>query len=226
VDDLPRPDRSIRKIIGIALAVVAPLALLSTVRAGEIYKFVDARGVVHYTDRKVNDEYELIMRDGKFLKPGREPQIRIYRGGLDRYGYAGSRAPANRDRFKPLIDRVARENRIHPALLHAVVRAESSYDPGAISRKGAVGLMQLMPETARRYGVYDRWDPHSNLAGGARYLRDLIDLFGNDLRLALAAYNAGENAVRKYGNQVPPYQETRDYVRKVISLFRESLARS
>ncbi|MCB1903858.1 MAG: lytic transglycosylase domain-containing protein, partial [Gammaproteobacteria bacterium] len=89
-----------------------------------------------------------------------------------------------------------------------------------LSKKGARGLMQLMPGTADRYGVNDSWDPEQNLDGGARYLRDLLDMFDQDLKLAVAAYNAGENAVKKYGNKIPPYPETVQYVRKVVTFYQ------
>jgi soluble lytic murein transglycosylase-like protein len=101
---------------------------------------------------------------------------------------------------------------------------ESSFKPRAMSYKGARGLMQLMPGTASRFGVSNIWDPRQNIEGGARYMRFLLDMFSNDVRLALAGYNAGEGAVMKYGNQVPPYSETREYVRRIgnrYSLIRD-----
>ena len=119
-----------------------------------------------------------------------------------------------------MIEKVAQRTNLKPELLHAVVRAESAYDPKALSKKGARGLMQLMPATADRYGVNDSWDPEQNLDGGARYLRDLLDMFDQNLKLAVAAYNAGENAVKKYGNTIPPYPETRQYVRKVVTFYQ------
>ena len=100
------------------------------------------------------------------------------------------------------------------------MRAESAYRADAVSSKGAVGLMQLMPATAERYGVRNRRDPAQNLSGGSQYLRDLLVMFDNDLQLALAAYNAGENAVIRYGHKIPPYAETQGYVRKVIGFYR------
>jgi soluble lytic murein transglycosylase-like protein len=118
-----------------------------------------------------------------------------------------------------LIEMVAGQHNLYPELLHAVIRTESAYNPSAVSSAGATGLMQLMPGTAKRYSVKDIWDPVDNLRGGAKYLRDLLDMFGNDLRLALAAYNAGENAVIKYGNRIPPYPETQRYVRKVLQFL-------
>lgn len=115
-----------------------------------------------------------------------------------------------------LLQRAARASEIDPALLHAIVKVESGYNPRAVSPKGAVGLMQLMPETARRYGVRDSRDPAQNTAAGSAYLRDLLIQFDHDLPLALAAYNAGERAVERYRG-VPPYAETRLYVRKIIA---------
>jgi soluble lytic murein transglycosylase-like protein len=126
---------------------------------------------------------------------------------------------AKQQRFGPLIADAAQAYQMDTALLHAVITAESGYDPGAVSKKGALGLMQLMPETARRYGVADPLDPLQNIHGGAQYLRDLLRMFDRDLPLALAAYNAGENAVRKYGNRVPPYRETASYVPKVLKIY-------
>ena len=117
------------------------------------------------------------------------------------------------------IRQAAAEHGIEPALLHAVVQVESGYDPRAVSGKGALGLMQLMPATARELGVQDPKDPRSNLWGGARYLRNLIAKFNGDLALALAAYNAGESAVRRHAMQVPPYAETRCYVTAVLKRY-------
>ena len=118
-----------------------------------------------------------------------------------------------------LLQRAARASEIDPALLHAIVKVESGYNPRAVSPKGAVGLMQLMPETARRYGVRDSRDPAQNTAAGSAYLRDLLIQFDHDLPLALAAYNAGENAVLRHGQKIPPYRETREYVPRVLSLY-------
>jgi soluble lytic murein transglycosylase-like protein len=121
--------------------------------------------------------------------------------------------------FAGIIDRAAFVHGLDPWLLHAVIRAESAYNPGARSSKGAMGLMQLMPDTAARYGVRDPWNPEENVHAGARYLRDLMGMFGSDVRLAVAAYNAGEGNVQKYGNQIPPFEETRDYVSKVLGFY-------
>jgi soluble lytic murein transglycosylase-like protein len=176
----------------------------SSAANADIYKYVDPHGGVHLADRPLGPGYVLIHR-GKGYKPRPRPGKNDF--------------SRNRRRFTPLVDRVARHHRLDPHLIHAVVQVESAYDPAAVSRKGAVGLMQLMPGTASRYGVRDRLDPERNLHGGVRYLRDLLVHF-DDVVLALAAYNAGENAVERYGNRVPPFPETRRYVSKVLAVWR------
>jgi soluble lytic murein transglycosylase-like protein len=118
------------------------------------------------------------------------------------------------------VTRAARQHRLHPALLFAVMKAESSFNPIVVSKAGAVGLMQLVPETAMRHGVQNLYDTNENVAGGARHLRYLLDRFHGNTRLALAAYNAGEGKVDRY-KQIPPYKETRHYVQKVLSYYRD-----
>jgi soluble lytic murein transglycosylase-like protein len=125
-----------------------------------------------------------------------------------------------------MIERTALETRVSPELLHAVIRAESGYNSTAVSHAGAGGLMQLMPGTAERYGVRDRFDPAQNLRGGATYLRDLMQMFDDNLPLALAGYNAGENAVINNGYKIPPYAETREYVKRVLQYYAEERLRS
>jgi soluble lytic murein transglycosylase-like protein len=125
-----------------------------------------------------------------------------------------------RKRYHQHILAAARVYQLEPALLHAVISAESGYNHLARSPKGARGLMQLMPGTARRYGVDNPLDPEQNIYGGAAYLRYLLTLFGNDVQLALAAYNAGEGSVMEYGNRIPPYRETAQYVPKVLSYYK------
>jgi soluble lytic murein transglycosylase-like protein len=128
--------------------------------------------------------------------------------------------------YDRMVDKIARTYGVESALLHAVISVESRYSPKAVSRTGAVGLMQLMPETAKRYGVTDPLDPLQNLRGGARYLRYLLKKYNNDRNLALAAYNAGEASVAKYGNQIPPYPETTNYVPRVMEYYRKYLVKS
>ncbi len=148
----------------------------------------------------------------------------VPRSGKGSVDFASYRA--NMARYSSMIDSVARKHRLYPELLHAVVRAESSYDPNAVSSAGAVGLMQLMPETAEMYGVSNRRNPRANLEGGAKLLRTLLTKYNNNLKLALAAYNAGSDNVRKYGNKIPPFPETQNYVRKVISFYLQNRRRS
>lgn len=187
-----------------AVLVLALGAAISGDAAADVYKRVDEHGTVHLTDRPSGPGWVLIMR----TKRGPAATAR------------SSGAAQRRARFEPLIDETARRFSLDARLVHAVVRAESSYDPDALSHKGAVGLMQLMPGTAQRYGVADPRDPAQNLAGGVHYLRDLLLQFRN-VNLALAAYNAGENAVIRYGNTVPPFPETRTYVQRVLQYYRE-----
>ena len=117
-----------------------------------------------------------------------------------------------------LIHRLAQQYSVDPHLVQAIITVESNFDPHAVSRAGAQGLMQLMPDTAARYRVEDPFDPHANIEGGIRYLRDLLRLFPSDLRHVLAAYNAGEGTVQQYGG-IPPYPETQRYVERVLTLY-------
>ncbi len=115
----------------------------------------------------------------------------------------------------------ANEFAIEPALIHAVISAESNHNPKAQSKKGAYGLMQLMPETSRRFKVQNKNDPKQNVMAGAKYLRELLNIFNGDLTLTLAAYNAGPAAVKKFGGKIPPYKETLDYVPKVLKYYHQ-----
>ncbi len=124
-------------------------------------------------------------------------------------------------RYTVHIKHASRATKVPAALIRAVILAESSFNPYALSATGAVGLMQLMPETAARYGVKNRMDPSQNILGGARYLSDLMRMFNNNLHLTIAAYNAGEGAVMKYGRKIPPYPETVAYVPKVLKFYKQ-----
>jgi soluble lytic murein transglycosylase-like protein len=122
---------------------------------------------------------------------------------------------SNRDLYEPLVQEHATRQSLRPELVRAVIQVESGYNPRALSPKGAMGLMQLMPATARGLGVNNPWDPAQNIRGGTDYLRQLLDQYEGSEELALAAYNAGSGAVARYGGRIPPYRETRDYVRRV-----------
>lgn len=193
----------------------------------DIYTYVDARGVVHLTDRPSDPRYQLLMRTQPYQQQQRvERRDRVGIGKNYQYdaGRLGSVFDTTRHSVEPyvgIIREASKRTGVNDALLKAVIRAESAFDPLAVSRKGAVGLMQLMPETAKRYGVKNRLDPDANIHAGARFLRDLLFSFDNDLTLSLAAYNAGEGAVRKYGNVVPPYPETKRYVSKVLHFYNQ-----
>jgi len=123
--------------------------------------------------------------------------------------------------YDHIIASVAQEHRIPVSLVHSIIKAESGYDPWAISPKGAMGLMQLMPETAIQYKVQNVFDPKQNIEGGVKYLVDLIKLYEGDTKYVLAAYNAGQEAIKKYGG-VPPYPETKNYIKKVMAAYPES----
>jgi len=173
----------------------------------DIFKYTDKHGRVYLTDKPAHDGYRLLVKTWK----GWEEQK-----GVDYRNFS-----KNKKKFTPTIERTAARYRLPVALVHAVVAAESAYDPQAVSSAGAVGLMQLMPGTASRFGVSNRRDPAANVNAGSRYLSELLKMFDNNLVLALAAYNAGENAVIKHGHKVPPYKETRGYVRKVLDFYKE-----
>jgi hypothetical protein len=132
---------------------------------------------------------------------------------------------ARRAEFEPLVQRIAKMQGVHPALLAAVIEVESGFNARALSPKGAIGLMQVMPETAARYGSYDLYSPEQNVEVGARYLRDLLAMFDGNVRLAVAAYNAGENAVIRHGRRIPPYAETVRYVPMVMERYDRFQAR-
>lgn len=122
--------------------------------------------------------------------------------------------------YGPIIEKAAKKHSIDRELVHVVIRAESNYDPFAISSAGAMGLMQLMPATARQYGVYNVFDPAQNIEGGVRYLKDLVKLFGGKTSLVLAAYNAGQEAVRRYKG-IPPYPETKSYIAAIMKTYKK-----
>lgn len=201
-----------RRKLWLGVATVA-LGALAQPALADIYTFKDDNGVIHFTNIPSNDKrYKLLYKEATNPPPS----------------LAQSRAPARSwlpdealvQRYSPIVDVASRAYGVDKALVHAVISAESGYNPSAISRAGAVGIMQLMPDTAKRYGVKNMMDPVDNIHGGVRYLKDLLVMFHGNIELAVAAYNAGENAVIKYGNRIPPYAETVQYVPKVLSFYR------
>jgi soluble lytic murein transglycosylase-like protein len=185
--------------------------LVPAAAQADIYRYVDEHGTVHFTNVPDDNRFKL------YMTTRRDPDL--VSNALASRGVRPYSTEA-RKRYHAHILAAARVYSLEPALLHAVISAESGYDALARSPKGARGLMQLMPDTARRYGVQNPLDPEQNIYGGAAYLRDLLTLFGNDLKLALAAYNAGEGSVLEYGNRIPPYRETTRYVPKVLSYYQ------
>jgi soluble lytic murein transglycosylase-like protein len=202
-----------RRSIACSLAACFAASSLSSLEArADIFSFTDERGVVHFTNIPGLDRrYKLIMREAGSRTP--------------MSGQAWMPSEADIRRFSSIIDTASRSHGVEAALVQAVITAESGFNPNALSRKGASGLMQLMPDTARRYGVRNIFDPVENIHGGVRYLRDLMAMFNGDMRLALAGYNAGENAVIRAGNRVPPYPETQNYVPKVMDIYHRFRAR-
>jgi len=187
----------------ICVTFIAPTAY------ADIYKYTDKRGRVILTDTPKNSQYVKLVKTWKGWVPLKTGSIRY------------KNLEKNRKKHSGTIDYMANRYKLPKSLIHAVITAESAYDSDAVSRAGAVGLMQLMPGTARRYGVKNRRNPYQNISAGTQYLRDLLVLYNNNLRLVLAAYNAGEGAVKKYNNTVPPYKETQNYVKKVIAYYHK-----
>lgn len=171
-----------------------------------IYIFVEADGRVHMADRQIDARYQLAVSDASGA--GVVPALPVPDMRLDK------------SKHTPLIAQSALAAGLPQALVAAVISVESGFNERAVSSKGAMGLMQLMPATAKRYGVLDAFDPAQNIKGGTAYLKDLMALFNNDVSLTLAAYNAGEVAVAKYGRKIPPYPETRKYVQLVLARYQ------
>lgn len=190
----------------VCLGVLVSLLATGVVRA-DVYKYRDAQGVVHLTNvpQQSADEPYTLWRKNEATKP---------KGWQDGYRVMPR---LERDRYAEPVNRFAGLYGVDPTLIRAVIHAESAFRPEAVSPKGAGGLMQLMPATAARFDVVDRFDPEDNIAGGVAYLALLLDMFQGDRELAVAAYNAGEGAVKRYDG-IPPYEETRTYVKRVMQL--------
>jgi len=186
------------------LAFTAALVILAVMAAGiaraDIYKHVDDEGVLHLTNvpSDPNVKYIMVMREKRILF---QPDIDV-------------------TRYDSIINKAADKFSLDSALIKAIIKAESNFNHKAVSPVGAQGLMQLMPKTASALRVDDSFHPEKNIEGGARYLRYLLNTYKGDLNLALAAYNAGEKAVAKYNYNIPPYRETQNYVRRVLSFYK------
>jgi soluble lytic murein transglycosylase-like protein len=191
--------------LGLALALLSvPLLFpVQPVDAGDVFYYVDREGTMHFTNTPTDSRY------------------RRFRGPVS--STRSFATPAQHATLNDTILRHSRQHRVDPALVRAVIKAESDFDPRAVSRAGAMGLMQLMPHTALRLDVRDPYNPEENVRGGAQYLRYLLDRFHGNVPLALAAYNAGETRVERYRN-LPPIEETRHYVSKVLRFYHAFLS--
>ncbi|HMK86613.1 MAG TPA: transglycosylase SLT domain-containing protein [Steroidobacteraceae bacterium] len=188
-----------------ALVCVASAQSAASSARPRIYTYVDANGIRHYTDVPDNNRYKLLV-----FSP-----FEVTESG-DRYDPA---VLARATQYDSIIEKAALSTAVEANLLRAVIVVESGFNSRAVSKRGAKGLMQLMPATAMRFGVSNPYDPKQNVHAGARYLKFLIDRFGQNIRLALAAYNAGEDAVDRNGGQIPPFSETMAYVPRVLKVY-------
>ena len=185
------------KFFGFSAAV---LMLFSNWAGADIYWFTDEQGTVHFSNVPMDRRYQFKEKE-RTTKPSQT--LFEYR----------------KKKYAKLIQKIAQEKGLDPALLQAVVEVESAYNPDAVSPKGAVGLMQLMPETGKKLGVKDPYQPRQNIEGGALYLQQLLKKYEGRLQFALAAYNAGEKAVDRYKG-IPPFPETQNYVKKVLNKYK------
>jgi soluble lytic murein transglycosylase len=173
--------------------------------AADIYVYVDKDGVRHFTNAPTSSNYRLYMKSKKSSNPP--------------VTFSVSNSHLNgSDQFDGLIDKASRDFGISPRLLKSIIKVESNFNPAAVSKKGARGLMQIMPHNFDDLEIFDWADPYQNIMGGTRYLKQMLDKYDGKLHLALAAYNAGPAAVDKY-NDIPPYKETKNYIRRVTQYF-------
>ncbi|MBI3599929.1 MAG: lytic transglycosylase domain-containing protein [Nitrospinae bacterium] len=178
----------------------------------DLYMYVDEKGSIFFTDAPTHGGYVKIKETPKTEDRSQKSEVSDIKPTTDK-------TRLSKDILYKNIQYTAKRHNVDPDLIWAVIRTESNFNSAAVSPKGAKGLMQLMPATARAYDIRDPFNPHQNVEGGTRYLRYLLSMFNGDLTLSLAAYNAGENTVLSYGN-IPPFSETRDYVSKVLSFYR------
>jgi len=190
----------------ITLVIFFCLFLLTSPSFAGIYRYVDENGVIYFTNCPRDPKFKLYIRESK-------DDV-----GDDNHSSSASYIKDS-NQYDLVISEFSKKYQVDFALIKAIIRAESGFNPFAVSRKGARGLMQLMPETALRMNVSNIFNPRENIEGGVRYFKYLLSLFDNDLRLSLAAYNAGENVVGEL-RSIPPYRETIDYVKKVLSYYQ------
>jgi soluble lytic murein transglycosylase-like protein len=191
-----------------SILLVAIAAAPGVARA-DVYSFTGADGIAHFSNVPVDSRYQLLITSADAVAaPSKEHAIDWL---------------ARSAQFDGMITGAAKAATIQAALVRAVIVVESGFNPRAVSKKGAIGLMQLQPATAKRYGVKNIYDPEQNVRAGAHYLSDLLTRFDSNLELALAAYNAGEEAVERYGRHVPPFRETMSYVPSVLRVYQRLL---
>ena len=190
----------------VTLVIFFCLFFLTTLSSAGIYRYEDEKGVIHFTNCPRDPKFKLYIRESK-------------EDVGDENHSSSVSSIKDSSQYDSLISELSKKHQVEFALIKAMIRAESGFNPLAVSRKGARGLMQLMPETALRMNVSNIFSPRENVEGGVRYFKYLLSLFNNDLRLSLAAYNAGENVVAEL-RSIPPYRETVDYVKKVLSYYQ------
>jgi Transglycosylase SLT domain len=197
--------------------VVLLLSFYALGANADVFGYAEEGGAIFLSDTPSDEQYQLLVASPI------EPVVAAVDTSLQIMNEGGNISTAflQNLHYRDEVKVAAKSSGVESALLHAVIITESNYNPKALSPKGAMGLMQLMPFTARRFGVYNINDPAQNIQGGARYLAFLLQLFNNDFKLAIAAYNAGENAVIRHGNQVPPYRETVNYVSRVMGIYKK-----
>jgi len=201
-----------KNFIGQIVLIVAMNLLQLSWSWADIYQYIDSEGVVHFTNTPTHGKFKLILKEEIIEREDRKEEVT--KG--ERVQFA---ADLPYEKFDPFIWQAAEKYGVNYALIKAIIKTESDFNPRAISKAGAKGLMQLMPKTAYAFQVKDSFHPEKNIEGGVRYLRYLIDLFPGNLYAVLAAYNAGENAVWRYRG-VPPYQETHRFIQKVLHYFQ------